>query len=90
ALQELRDGFRLDGRRLKPCQIEVAERQGNPWFRVTLVEGKNQQIRKMFAAIGHPVHKLKRVQFGPLGDPGLKPGAWRYLTPPEVKALKQL
>ena len=90
ALSDFRSGFRLDGRRLKPCQIDLADRQGNPWFRVVLTEGKNQQIRKMFAAIGHPVHKLKRVQFGPLADPGLKPGQWRPLTEQELTALKNM
>lgn len=89
-LNELREGFRLDGRRLKPCHIEVVDKQGNPWLKVTLTEGKNQQIRRMFEAVGHPVHKLKRVQFGPLVDPRLKPGAWRFLTPQEVAALKSL
>ncbi len=89
-LKELREGFRLDGRRLKPCGIEVLERQGNPWLKVTLTEGKNQQIRRMFAAVGHPVHKLRRIQFGPLDDPSLKPGAWRSLTPQELAALKAM
>jgi len=90
ALKGLQSGFRLDGRRLKPCQIELADKQDNPWFKVTLTEGKNQQIRKMFAAIGHPVHKLKRVQFGPLNDSALKPGEWRLLTHSEVMALKNM
>jgi 23S rRNA pseudouridine2605 synthase len=90
ALNELRSGFRLDGKRLKPCQIEMADRQDNPWYRITLVEGKNQQIRKMFAAIGHPIHKLKRIQFGPMSDPTLKPGQWRYLTQTEIQVLKDM
>ncbi len=90
-LDEMREGFRLDGRRLKPCGIELFDKQdNNPWFKITLVEGKNQQIRKMFAAVGHPVHKLRRVQFGPLDDPYLKPGEWRYLNPQELIALKSL
>ena len=89
-LDELRGGFRLDGRRLKPCAIEVVDRQGNPWLQVTLTEGKNQQIRRMFAAVGHPVHKLRRVQFGPIADPRLKPGEWRFLNPQELAALKSL
>lgn len=89
-LKELREGFRLDGRRLKPCHIEVVDKQGNPWLKVTLTEGKNQQIRRMFEAVGHPVHKLRRVQFGPLADPLLKPGAWRFLSPQEIAALKSL
>ncbi len=89
-LDEMREGFRLDGRKLKPCSIEFFDKQENPWLKVTLTEGKNQQIRKMFAAVGHPVHKLRRVAFGPLDDPYLKPGAWRHLTPAELTALKNL
>lgn len=89
-LDEFRGGFRLDGRRLKPCGIEIAEKADNPWLKVTLTEGKNQQIRKMFAAVGHPVSKLKRIQFGPLDDPFLKPGEWRFLNPNELAVLKNL
>ena len=44
----------------------------------------------MFAAVGHPVSKLRRIQFGPLDDPGLKPGDWRFLNPQELAALKAL
>jgi 23S rRNA pseudouridine2605 synthase len=89
-LKEFQEGFLLSGRRLKPCHIEVAEKGDNPWLKVTLTEGKNQQIRRMFAAVGHPVSKLRRVQFGPLADPMLKPGAWRYLSPQEIAAIKSL
>lgn len=89
-LDELRGGFRLDGRRLKPCSIEFAEKSDNPWLRVTLTEGKNQQIRRMFAAVGHPVSKLRRIQFGPLADPALKPGEWRFLSPQEQAAITSL
>jgi len=89
-LKEFQEGFLLSGRRLKPCHIEVAEKGDNPWLKVTLTEGKNQQIRRMFAAVGHPVSKLRRVQFGPLADPALKPGTWRYLSPQEIAAIKSL
>jgi len=89
-LDEFRAGFRLDGRKLKPCGIEVAEKGENPWLMVTLIEGKNQQIRRMFAAVGHPVSKLRRIQFGPLTDPALKPGEWRFCNPQELAALKAL
>ena len=89
-LDEFREGFRLDGRRLKPCGIELAEKGDNPWLTVTLIEGKNQQIRRMFAAVGHPVSKLRRIQFGPLVDPALKPGEWRFCNPQELAALKAL
>jgi pseudouridine synthase len=89
-LKEFQEGFLLSGQRLKPCHIEVAEKGDNPWLKVTLTEGKNQQIRRMFAAVGHPVSKLRRVQFGPLADPLLKPGTWRYLSPQEIAAIKSL
>jgi 23S rRNA pseudouridine2605 synthase len=89
-LDELREGFRLDGRKLKPCTIEIAEKGDNPWLRITLTEGKNLQIRRMFQAIGHPVSKLRRVQFGPLADPALKPGEWRFLSPQEQAAITSL
>jgi len=89
-LDELRGGFRLDGRRLKPCGIEIYEKADNPWLKVTLVEGKNQQIRRMFAAVGHPVSKLRRIAFGPLDDPALKPGEWRFLKPQELAAISNL
>lgn len=89
-LRELQEGFLLSGRRLRPCHIEIAEKGDNPWLKVTLTEGKNQQIRRMFAAVGHPVSKLRRVQFGPLADPFLKPGAWRFLSPQEIAAVKSL
>ncbi|HJV39167.1 MAG TPA: pseudouridine synthase [Geothrix sp.] len=89
-MKELQEGFLLSGRRLKPCHIEIAEKGDNPWLKVTLTEGKNQQIRRMFAAVGHPVSKLRRVQFGPLADQFLKPGAWRFLSPQEIAAIKSL
>ena len=89
-LEKLRNGFRLDGQLLKPCGIELADKGDNPWFRVTLIEGKNQQIRRMFAAIGHPVSKLRRIQFGPLADPALKPGAWRLCNEKEIAILMSM
>lgn len=89
-IRELSTGFRLDGRKLKPCRIEIIEKVQNPWLKVTLTEGKNQQIRRMFAAVGHPVSKLKRIQFGPIKDDRLKPGEWRPLSPQEIKTLKNL
>jgi 23S rRNA pseudouridine2605 synthase len=89
-LDEFREGFRLDGQWLKPCGIEIAEKADNPWLKVTLIEGKNQQIRRMFAAVGHPVSKLRRIQFGPLDDSSIKPGEWRFLNPQEMAALKAL
>jgi len=56
---------------------------------VTLTEGKFHQVKRMFAAVGHPLTALERLRIGPLVlDPVLEPGAWRHLTGDEVAALK--
>jgi len=50
-------------------------------------EGRNRQVRRMMSAIGHPCLRLVRTHIGPIGLAGLPPGAWRLLTPAEVKRL---
>ncbi|MFQ5633242.1 MAG: pseudouridine synthase, partial [bacterium] len=52
-------------------------------------EGKNRQVRKMFAALGYRVVALQRAAIGPLRLGRLKSGAWRYLTDKEINALKK-
>jgi 23S rRNA pseudouridine2605 synthase len=90
-VDKLRRGITLDGKRTLPCDIERlkttgrTEDQGNSWFEVKLREGRTQQIRKMFQAVGHPVSK--RVAIGPISDPKLTPGVWRELTKSEVRML---
>jgi len=92
-LDKLRRGITLEGKRTLPCQIERIKTtgrnddEGNSWFEVKLREGRTQQIRRMFQAVGHPVTKLKRVAIGPISDPKLSPGVWRELTPGEVQML---
>ena len=92
-VDKLRRGITLDGKRTLPCDIERikttgrGEDEGNSWFEVKLREGRTQQIRKMFQAVGHPVSKLKRVAIGPISDPKLSPGVWRELTKSEVRML---
>jgi 23S rRNA pseudouridine2605 synthase len=89
-LKRLADGISIDGQCLAPCKIATVKDADNPWLSITLIEGKNNQIRKMFDRIGHSVVKLKRVQIGFLRDPHLKPGAFRKLAPEEVKRFKAL
>src|SRR5579885_2459802 len=86
----LRRGIRLDdGVRTAPAEIRrLGETETNAWFEVVLHEGRNQQIRKMFDAVGHSVLKLRRVAIGSVRDAGLKPGAYRFLTAEEVARLK--
>jgi 23S rRNA pseudouridine2605 synthase len=92
-IDKLRRGITLEGKRTLPCEIARLrttgrhDDEGNSWFEVKLREGRTQQIRKMFQALGHPVSKLKRVAIGPISDPKLTPGVWRELTPYEVKML---
>lgn len=61
----------------------------NAWFRLTIHQGKNRVIRRIFLAIGHPVIKLKRINIARLSIGELKPGEWRYLTLPEIRLLKE-
>ena len=88
--KKLSQGMFLDGETIAHCQIECFKDADNPWFRVILTEGKNNQIRKMFERINHPVLKLKRVQIGFLRDPHLGPGEYRHLTFREISRFKQL
>jgi 23S rRNA pseudouridine2605 synthase len=91
AVERLRRGIVLDeGVRTAPAQIERAGETGtNAWFEIVLHEGRNQQIRRMFDAIGHSVVKLRRVQIGRIRDDRMKPGEWRRLSPFEVLSLKR-
>jgi 23S rRNA pseudouridine2605 synthase len=91
-LSRLREGIYIASdkeRRVKtaPAKINVIRESANPWYEVTLVEGKNRQIRRMFEAIGHHVEKIKRVRYGPL-ELDVHPGKFRKLAPQEVTKLK--
>jgi 23S rRNA pseudouridine2605 synthase len=57
---------------------------------LTIHEGRNRQVRRMCAAVGHPVLELSRVGFGPLRLDGLKPGAHRRLGAAEIERLRSL
>jgi 23S rRNA pseudouridine2605 synthase len=89
AIERLRKGIRLDdGVRTAPAEIKkIEESDANSWFEVVLHEGRNQQIRRMFDAIGHSVLKLRRVKIGSLTVEPLMPKQWRLLAPAEVARL---
>jgi len=92
AIARLRRGISIGkGERTAPAEVRrLRASDTNSWFEVTLQEGRNQQIRRMFDAIGHSVIKLRRTRIGPLEDRHLKPGAWRRLTEVEVRRLKSV
>jgi 23S rRNA pseudouridine2605 synthase len=93
ALDKLRLGIVLEGRRTAPAMIHLRkkadERRGvkNSWWTVELREGRTRQIREMFFRIGHPVQRLRRVAIGPLTDQGLPLGVVRELSPGEIEVL---
>ncbi len=73
--------------RTAPAKIDQVKEGDNPWFEVTLIEGRNRQIRKMFDAVGHYVEKIRRVKYGPL-NLDVEPGKLRPLDSQEVHALQ--
>ena len=83
-LAKISKGLSLEGRRLAPCRVAMVKQADNCWLRITLTEGRNNQIRKMFDRVGHSVIKLRRVQIGFLKDARLKPGEYRHLSRREV------
>src|SRR5271163_1705289 len=98
ALNQLRAGIMIDKGRNKdeklgrvltqPAGIRRVRDAENPWYEVTLTEGRNREIRKMFEEIGHFVEKIRRVGYGPLVL-DVEPGEVRELNPDEVLALQR-
>ncbi len=96
ALEQLSKGVVIKGYRTRPCQAEsVAPPEGlwervppiryranipTSWVRLTLIEGKNRQVRRMTAAVGFPTLRLIRIQIGALDLAELQPGQWRVVT----------
>lgn len=105
ALQLLRNGMMIEGRRTKPAEVRLLSaeppfpprpvpirfRKSVPtaWMEITLTEGRNRQVRKMTAKAGHPTLRLVRTKIGDLSLEGLEPGEWRELKSEEVQKLVQ-
>jgi 23S rRNA pseudouridine2457 synthase len=105
ALRRLEEGVAIQGRRTLPCRAWMLERQpGLPpreppirfrksvptcWIALELIEGKNRQVRRMTAAIGHPTLRLVRVRIGAfrLGD--LPAGSWKVLSQEQRQLVLQ-
>lgn len=104
ALEALRRGPRLGDGPTRPCEaralgepplpprpVPIRERKAIPtgWVELVLTEGRNRQVRRMTAAVGHPTLRLVRWAVGPLTLErlGLSPGGWRRLEPAEVDLL---
>jgi 23S rRNA pseudouridine2605 synthase len=90
ALEKLRTGVPLFGRRTLPARVwvrRVDRKRGVSSIDVELREGRNQQVRRMLQAVGFPVTRLQRVSVGPVKLDRLRSKHWRFLSEAEVKAL---
>ncbi|MBQ2462281.1 MAG: rRNA pseudouridine synthase [Clostridia bacterium] len=90
-LRRLRQGVDLEGRLTSPAEVRLVRYEAfDSVVLVTIHEGRNRQVRRMFEAVGHQVVQLKRIGFGPILLEDLPRGSWRRLTPSEIRALKEL
>lgn len=90
-LNKLRSGVVIDGVKTKKCNVKIVE-AGKDWAKlhVTITEGRNRQVRKMFEAVGNNVDFLKRIKIGDLKLSGLNRGEVRSLSPYEIDYLLNL
>lgn len=89
-LKKLASGIVIDGKKTRPAKVKlesVDRKNKSSLVRIIITEGRYHQVKKMFAAVGHPVKRLSRVRFGNLTLEGLPEGGIRPLTIHEVKQL---
>lgn len=90
-IQKLKDGVIIDDYKLRPCEITIMEKQSNKTkMNITIYEGRNREIRKMFETVGKKVIYLKRIKIADFEMKGLKRGEYRPLTQSEINYLKTL
>lgn len=87
-LRALARGVDLEDGGTAPAQVDLLDRMaGSALIEITIHEGRNRQVRRMFEAVGHPVVRLARTAVGPVRLGRLKPGDLRRLSPEEVRSL---
>ena len=84
ALRRVQEGVALDDGRTAPAKARLL---APSTLELTLHEGRKRQVKRMCAAVGHPVRRLHRSRYAGLGVEGLEPGRWRELEPSEVERL---
>jgi 23S rRNA pseudouridine2605 synthase len=90
-LDKLRAGVKLDDGMTSPAEVEYADinpEKNETIVQITIYEGRNRQVRRMFESISFPVIRLKRIKFGPIFLTGVPRGKYRHLSPNEIKELK--
>lgn len=89
SIHKLRNGVAIENYRTAPAKVNLLKCKDNKSLvQISIYEGKNRQVRKMFDAIGHNVIKLKRISFGEINLGDLKTGSWKNLSNEEIKFLK--
>ncbi|HZK34789.1 MAG TPA: pseudouridine synthase [Bacillota bacterium] len=90
-IHKLRNGVDIGNYKTSPAKVVfVRYNKENSELCITISEGKNRQVRRMFDAIGYPILYLRRERMGDLKINDLVPGGWRFLYDKEIKALKEL
>ena len=95
SLQQLRNGVMIEGKKTKPADVRLLKEEPDlprrsvpirfrktvptAWIELTLREGRNRQVRKMTAAVGHPTLRLIRIKIGTVGIEDLRPGQWHTI-----------
>lgn len=92
-IYKLKDGVVIEGIKVVPKRLKIKKKdleRNKSKVEITIVEGRNHIVKKMFEAVGHPVNKLTRERLAFLDVKGLQSGEYRYLTNDEVKQLMKL
>ena len=91
ALEKLRRGVRLEDGMASPKSVEVFEKvEKNTWLKIAVTEGRPHLIKRLCAAIGHPVQRLFRPSHGGLAIEGLQPGEMRALSAAEISLVRRV
>lgn len=92
AISRLLEGVELEDGIARAAAVEriTTREPGGDRLRITMREGRKREVRRLLAAVGHPVRRLVRVSYGPIRLGDLRPGRWRRLSPREVAALERV
>ncbi len=91
-LERISKGVELEDGRTQPCKVRVVKstETENAWLEITVTEGRNRLVRRIFALVGHPVSKLTRESFATVSIRGMERGDLRALSADEVRRLRDL
>jgi 23S rRNA pseudouridine2605 synthase len=91
-MERIQHGIKLDDGFTGPCRARIVDNTdgGNAWMEITVTEGRNRLIRRLFEAVGHPVSKLRRESFATISIRGLERGEMRALTQVEIDRLHEI